>query len=278
MTPQYAHLKPNDPNMWTWDVRHMTTRDLPALISRVCEVTEFEKVGLIAHSQGTTKTLISLSIDFTPELGQRLSVARLLAQPFTPVRSFKVGFFALSSCWIISGGIAYSASCFYTKYDCANGHSPCPSIWNDAIPGFSYMFKWSDTRWDRDLRTRGFLFSPMCISGEAMWWRLGQKKHCFARQGCSLNTKEELAAEDEEDAMDMARGKGLADIEIAAWFNARVPPLALWIAGRDELVDGQRLVRRFERDREPHAEVVHLSVLDEYEHLDVLWAMDSIDM
>lgn len=111
-----------------------------------------------------------------------------------------------------------------------------------------------------------------------MWWRLGQKKHCFARQGCSLNMKEELAAEDEEDAMDMARGKGLADIEIAAWFNARVPPLALWIAGRDELVDGQRLVRRFERDREPHAEVVHLSVLDEYEHLDVLWAMDSIDM
>lgn len=61
MTPHCAHLKPNGPNMWTWDVRHMATRDLPALISRVCEVTELEKVGLIAHSQGTTKTLISLS-------------------------------------------------------------------------------------------------------------------------------------------------------------------------------------------------------------------------
>jgi hypothetical protein len=44
------------------------------------------------------------------------------------------------------------------------------------------------------------------------------------------------------------------------------------------LVDGKRLLRRFEKGREPHVEVVHLNVLEEYEHLDVLWAMDSIDM
>lgn len=57
-----------------------------------------------------------------------------------------------------------------------------------------------------------------------------------------------------------------------------MPLLALWIAGRDELVDGKRLLRRFEKGRDPHLEVAHLNILEEYEHLDVLWAMDSIDM
>lgn len=77
---------------------------------------------------------------------------------------------------------------------------------------FNYMFKWSDTRWDRDLRDRGFLFSPTYISGEDMWWWLGQEKHCFARKGCILITKEEPDAEDEEDKADMAKERSLADI------------------------------------------------------------------
>jgi len=143
---------------------------------------------------------------------------------------------------------------------------------------FSYMFKWSDTRWDRELRTRGFLFAPTFISGEAMWWWLGQEARCFARQGCILHTKEELGIEDEEDKKDMVLEKSSAEVEWNAWFDSRMPPLGLWIAGRDELVDGKRLLRRFEKGREPHVEVVHLNTLEEYEHLDVLWAMDSIDM
>ena len=53
--------------------------------------------------------------------------------------------------------------------------------------------------------------------------------------------------------------------------------MALWIAGSDELVDGRRLLRRFERGREPHVNIVHAKVIPEYEHLDVLWAMDVIE-
>lgn len=53
--------------------------------------------------------------------------------------------------------------------------------------------------------------------------------------------------------------------------------MALWVAGSDELVDGPRLLRRFERGREPYARIVHSKVIPEYEHLDVLWAMDAIE-
>ncbi|KAF4874584.1 Gastric triacylglycerol lipase [Colletotrichum siamense] len=60
-----------------------------------------------------------------------------------------------------------------------------------------------------------------------------------------------------------------------AWYNEQAPPFALWVAGNDDLVDGKKLLRRFERGREPHLQVVHSKVIDEYEHLDVIWAMDA---
>jgi hypothetical protein len=43
------------------------------------------------------------------------------------------------------------------------------------------------------------------------------------------------------------------------------------------LVDGRRLLRRFDRGREPHVNVVHKKIIEGYEHLDVIWAMDVIE-
>lgn len=60
-----------------------------------------------------------------------------------------------------------------------------------------------------------------------------------------------------------------------AWYNEQSPPFALWVCGRDNLVDGDKLLRRFERGREPHARLIHRKVVPDYEHLDVIWAMDA---
>ena len=49
------------------------------------------------------------------------------------------------------------------------------------------------------------------------------------------------------------------------------------MAGADDLVDGRRLLRRFDRGREPHVRVVHKKIIEGYEHLDVIWAMDAIE-
>ncbi|KAF1986094.1 alpha/beta-hydrolase [Aulographum hederae CBS 113979] len=62
-----------------------------------------------------------------------------------------------------------------------------------------------------------------------------------------------------------------------AWYNASCPPFALWCAGSDDLVDGRRLLRRFNRGREPYVDIVHSKVIPEYEHLDVIWAMDAME-
>ncbi|KAI9647337.1 hypothetical protein NHQ30_003722 [Ciborinia camelliae] len=75
--------------------------------------------------------------------------------------------------------------------------------------------------------------------------------------------------------MEKKRKRGLKGS--TAWYNEQVPPFALWVAGSDDLVDGRRLLRRFERGREPCVKVVHQKVIEEYEHLDVIWAIDVLE-
>jgi hypothetical protein len=144
---------------------------------------------------------------------------------------------------------------------------------------FSFLFDWTDTRWDRGLRDRLFQFSPVYVSSESMRWWLGRE--CFAKQKCILATREVGEDEDVEDEEDEERRESAmanrSDRGKTAWYNEHVPPMALWVAGSDRLVDGKRLLRRFERGREPHVQVVHSKVIEEYEHLDVIWAIDSIE-
>jgi len=154
-----------------------------------------------------------------------------------------------------------------------------------------------------------FQFAPVYVSAESMRWWLGRE--CFARHKCILATREEWMLEDEEDEEedsvihryyerrererlmgdDKDRSAGGAKVERShslspdrsaergqfAWYNEQFPPLALWVAGNDDLVDGRRLLRRFDRGREPHVKVVHKKIIEGYEHLDVIWAMDAIE-
>jgi hypothetical protein len=166
---------------------------------------------------------------------------------------------------------------------------------------FSFLFNWTDTRWDRDLRDRMFQFAPVYVSAESMRWWLGRE--CFAKHKCILSTKEEWRAEEREDHEQEQRKSILVDVDrdmggqaegdrserkaeekkhrrtkgSRAWYNHQAPPFALWVCGNDCLVDGDKLLRRFERGREPHVNVVHSKVIEEYEHLDVIWAMDAVD-
>lgn len=115
-------------------------------------------------------------------------------------------------------------------------------------------------------------------------------------QKCILATKEEWRAEEREDADDAApaqshdrdrrnshTGRRQQQQQqhkhhpkgARAWYNTQSPPFALWVAGNDNLVDGDKLLRRFEKGREPDARLIHRKVIAEYEHLDVIWAMDA---
>lgn len=61
-----------DPRLWAWNIRQLGGLDLPALLETVCTHTNRERIGFVAHSQGTTQTFCSLSRDQKPEIGLHL--------------------------------------------------------------------------------------------------------------------------------------------------------------------------------------------------------------
>ena len=256
----------------------MGVMDLPALVARVLFETGREKLGLVCHSQGTTQTFVALAREQVPELGRRLSVVCALAPAVYAGPLIGKMYFKFMR--VISPGmfrVWFGLGAFIPLMMTMHAWLPGRVYGEVGYLVFSFLFDWSDQRWDRGLRDRLFQFSPVYVSAESMRWWLGRE--CFAKHKCILDTQEEGGIEDvEEEEAELKREGGLSEEARGkkAWYDERVPPMALWVAGNDELVDGRRLLRRFERGREPHARIVYSKVIEEYEHLDVIWAMDAI--
>jgi pimeloyl-ACP methyl ester carboxylesterase len=268
--------------MWAWNLRQMGVLDLPAFVSRVLQETGFEKLGLVCHSQGTTQTFVALAKEQRPDLGDKISVFCALAPavyagPLIGKMYFKFMRIISPAMFRVFFGIHAFIPLMMTM------HKTLPGKLYGAMGYrvFSFLFNWSDTQWDQGLRDRLFQFSPVYVSSESMRWWLGRE--CFAKQRCILATREigqqedvEEEKEEEEERREEAMSNR-AERGRTAWYDEHVPPMALWIAGSDALVDGKRLLRRFERGREPHVKLVHTKIIEEYEHLDVLWAMDAAE-
>ncbi|KAJ2986329.1 hypothetical protein NUW58_g5082 [Xylaria curta] len=292
-TPKHVLLDYSDPRMWCWNIRQMGIFDLPALASRVLHETGFHKIGLVAHSQGTTETFVALAKEQRPELGEKLTVFCALAPaayagPLIGKMYFKFMRVISPALFRLMFGIHAFIPIMMAMHSFLN-----PRIYGWlGYKVFSFLFDWTDARWDRALKNRMFQFAPVYVSAESMRWWLGRE--CFAKHKCILSTKEEWRNEEREDK------EGETDGPLAhpytshrpqmnsdpprrkpkgstAWYNEKVPPIALWVAGSDDLVNGERLLRRFDRGREPHVRVVHSKVIPEYEHLDVIWAIDAVN-
>ncbi|KAF7586782.1 hypothetical protein BBP40_008353 [Aspergillus hancockii] len=276
LTPEHTTMSTSDPRMWTWNIRHMGVLDLTALVSRVLYETEFEKLGLVCHSQGTTQTFVALAKDQRPELGERLSVFCALAPAAYAGPLLKRSYFRFMR--IISADMfrmVFGIHAFIPFMMTVHQYLH-PKIYGTlGYYVFSYLFGWTDTRWDRGLRDRMFQFAPVYVSAETMRWWLGRE--CFATHKCILTTREVGLVETEEDhRLETGLDNGCTRSD-TAWYGPQAPPMALWVAGSDDLVDGRKLLRRFRNGREPHVQIVHEKIIEEYEHLDVLWAIDVIE-
>jgi pimeloyl-ACP methyl ester carboxylesterase len=279
--PKHNTLTYNDPRMWCWNIRHMGTLDLPAFVSRILYETGFETLGLICHSQGTTEAMVALAKDQRPELGERISVFCGLAPAAYAGPLIKKMYFRFAR--------QISPAVFRLVFG-IHAFIPLMMTMRKIIPPriygilgyriFAFLFEWTDARWDRDLRDRMFQFSPVYVSAESMRWWLGCDG--FARQKCILATKEQALREEEEDrayesgCLSSPNDTG-GSRSLNAWYGPKTPPFALWIAGSDDLVDGAKLLRRFQNGREPYVNLVHHKIIKGYEHLDVIWAMDMIE-
>ncbi|KAL4886808.1 Alpha/Beta hydrolase protein [Aspergillus karnatakaensis] len=277
LEPEHTTMRDNDPRMWSWTIQHMGAFDLTALISRVLFETGYEKLGLVCHSQGTAQTFVALAKDQRPELGRRISVFCALAPavyagPLVERVYFKFMRLISPAAFRLVFGIHSFIPFMLTVRRLLHAR-----IYGKlGYTVFSYLFNWSDSRWDYGLRDRMFQFAPVYVSTETIRWWLGADG--FSTHQCILATKETCLAEVDEDRCIQVRStEHETTPSDTAWFGPDTPPLALWVGGSDQLVDGRKLLERLESGREPHVQVAHAKVIEEYEHLDVLWAMDAIE-
>ncbi len=196
--PKHVLLDYSDPRMWCWNIRQMGIFDLSSLISRVIYETGFEKIGLVAHSQGTTETFVALAKEQRPELGEKLTVFCALAPaayagPLIGKMYFKFMRAISPALFRLMFGIHAFIPIMMAMH----------SILNPRIYGwlgykvFSFLFDWTDARWDRALKNRMFQFAPVYVSAESMRWWLGRE--CFAKHKCILSTKEQWRSEEREE-------------------------------------------------------------------------------
>ena len=199
--PRHTMLEKSDPRMWSWNIRQMGVFDLPALIDRVLLETGFPKLALIAHSQGTTEAFVALAKGQRPEIGDRISVFCALAPAAYAGKLITRKVFSFMS--LVSPSvfrIIFGINSFIPLMMFAHKTLPARMYSWIGYHVFSYLFSWSDTRWDRGLRNRMFQFAPVYASAESMRWWLGRE--CFATQKCILATREEGQIEDKEDEED----------------------------------------------------------------------------
>src|SRR2546423_5637561 len=185
--PRHILLQYHDPRMWAWNIRQMGIMDLPALISRVLLETGFEKLGLVCHSQGTTETFVALAKEQRPDLGDKISVFCALAPavyagPLIGKMYFKFMRIISPAMFRVFFGIHAFIPLMMTM------HRLLPGTLYGALGYrvFSFLFNWTDDRWERDLRDRMFQFAPAYVSAESMRWWLGRE--CFAQQKCIIDT------------------------------------------------------------------------------------------
>lgn len=139
---------------------------------------------------------------------------------------------------------------------------------------FNFLFNWNDILWDRPLRDRHFLFSPVHVSVKLMqWWlSLNPLKSSFKTfaQDVFPETKTWFPIRNEPVALDEHLHKNKHKPVAHDW-----PRILLFTPRQDRLVDGERLINHF-INHEPHS-VYKIWYIDEYSHLDVLWANDVIE-
>ncbi|SCV03512.1 LAMI_0H08746g1_1 [Lachancea mirantina] len=275
--PKWAHIEKDA--HWDWDLKEMVKYDLPALVDEVLVKAGKPKISLVAHSQGTTQVFMGLVngealYDGSFRLIDKIENFVALAPAVYPGPLLdEKGFIRFMSRYVAKPW-AFGRGSFL----------PLMSVMRKLMVGsklfsflsyvmFNYLFDWNDTLWDKPLRDRHFLFSPVVISVKLMRWWLGDGRNapCFKNFA-------ETTFPDSKTWFPVQSGPPKIQIEnhlnIPRPTVTDFPRFLIFIPRQDRLVDGERLINHF-IDHESHS-LYKIWYIDEYSHLDVLWARDVV--
>ena len=294
---------------WDWDINEMTKYDIKSFIEFILDKKpDFDKLTLISHSQGTTQAFMGLvngptvysdddddanrngnnentsgfslldKIDNYIALAPAIYPGPLLNEKIF-VRLMGAG---IDNPWIF--GRKSFIPIMMQMRNIAVGSKPFSFL---SYIMFNYLFDWNDMLWDKSLRDRNFLFSPVNISVKLMQWWLSPDptknsfKYCAdkifppEKTWFPISSRSDIS---ENEGITFDRNKPLGSphhLNKTRDNSESFPRIMLFVPKQDRLVDGEKLINHFINHEDKS--IYRVWYIDEYSHLDVLWAHDVID-
>ena len=289
---------------WDWDINEMTKYDIKSLIEYILnKKPKFDKLTLMSHSQGTTQAFMGLVngtriysnknnengdssntkiFSLLDKLDNYIALAPAIYPG--PLLNEKV-FVRLMGAGIDNPWIFGKKSFIPMMMQMRNISVGSKVFSFFSYIMFKYLFNWNDMLWDKSLRDRHFMFSPVNISVKLMQWWLSAdpSKNSFryyadktfppektwfpVSPGGEFNESENNNIEDSL--------KSLFHLNGVRKDSESFPRIMLFVPKQDRLVDGEKLINHFINHE--HKSIYRIWYIDEYSHLDVLWAHDVID-
>lgn len=277
-----SKFKDNKRRKWDWDIHEMVRYDVKALVNTVLEKTQFEKLTLVAHSQGTTQGFYGLANGEILYGNDEFRLADKLENfvalspacypgPLIFEKSFiKFMSLGIDHKWCFGNKAFLPMMLFVRKI--TKGVVLIPFM---SYVMFNYLFDWNDSLWDRPLRDRHFLFSPVYISNKLMQWWLSPSKHKI-----SFKNGADVMFPPDKVWLPVKNGRPI-EKPVKTHLNpvreniTDFPHIMMFIPRQDRLIDGEKLINHFIQ-HESHS-LFKIWYIDEYSHLDVLWAHDTIE-
>ncbi|KAH3899353.1 related to Sterol esterase 2 [Saccharomycodes ludwigii] len=262
---------------WDWDIQEMCNYDLPCLVDFVLMKTGCFKLNLIGHSQGTMQSLLSL-VNKT-QLINKIDNFVALSPAIYPGELLYKKIPVILMAFFIDFKLVYGIKSFIPLMLKMRNIMVGTKIFSNlSYIMFNYLFDWSDTLWNPKLRNRHFLFSPVAISVKLMRWWLSPSNPSFRNGKFSkaffpddkiwfptVEYHEHNATADISDNFHKHQLKNSGN----EW-----PKILIFAPKQDRLVDGARLINHFTTYEDPT--VYKIWYIEDYSHLDVLWAKDVI--
>ncbi|KAJ1343830.1 hypothetical protein BSLG_001641 [Batrachochytrium salamandrivorans] len=235
----HLNLSPNSTEFWDWSLDELARYDFPTMIEFVATKTQYEKITFIGHSQGNAQAFLGLSMN--PSIAERLRCFIALAPAVYTgplLRRGPTGM--LMGC---SSGVyqfIFGIKAFLPIMITVQKYVPSSIFATMAYGMFHHLFKC-------------FRLGPHLPRQFSIGDRIHNEDISVSLVHCKMRPIT-FQPPDQLDILNLA---------------AVTCPLVTIYGRRDLIVDGDRLAREC---RLKNLNVLYSEHIDEYEHLDVIWA------
>lgn len=286
---------------WDWDMRELAYYDLPCILTNVLShKPNHEKLILIGHLQGCTQTFLMLRNGNLSSYHSKIEYFFPLAPAIFPGKLFHER--AFIKFIHKKGRFAYKllfGCCSFLRNLClARYHLASTSLFGKlSYIMFKFLFGWTGKKWNPNKKVWHFhfVFNVTYVSTKLMnWWLSYWVEEGFSNQLQSkeaYKTGENFAHTPEPSINEGVEPKKTIEKDDSKtyfpykepWFQFSHPkdviPMFIFTCDLDFLVDGRRLIthmQHYERGYYQIGKNLDVIQLDDYSHLDVVWADDII--